>query len=95
MGRLRFAVVVLIAFSSGTLRAQDVTVSGRVNIIHRSKGEHGSGDVVVSLTSAQGTEPVLPGPTLRFVQKNKRFTPHLLAVTRVPKSSFPTRILLP
>ncbi len=81
MGRLRFAVVVLIAFSSGTLRAQDVTVSGRVNIIHRCKGEHGSGDVVVSLTSAQGTEPVLPGPTLRFV----------LAVTPGTQIEFPNQ----
>jgi len=74
---------------SCSLAAQDVTVTGRVNLIHRSKADHLSGDVVVSLTSTQSAEPAPPGPTLRFVQKNKRFTPHLLAVTPGTQIEFP------
>jgi len=76
---------------SCSLAAQDVTVTGRVNLIHRSKADHLSADVVVSLTSAQSAEPAPPGPTLRFVQKNKRFTPHLLAVTPGTQIEFPNQ----
>jgi hypothetical protein len=43
-------VSLALAFSS-SLIAQDVTVSGRVNVIHRAKADHISADVVVSLTS--------------------------------------------
>jgi plastocyanin len=73
------------------LNAQDATVSGHVSMIHRAKGEHANADVVVSLTSVQSDEPAPPGPTLRFVQKNKRFTPHLLAVTPGTQIEFPNQ----
>jgi plastocyanin len=77
--------------SSLSLSAQDVTVPGRVNVIHKAKGDHVSADVVVSLTSTRSSEPAPPGPTLRFVQKNKRFTPHLLAVTPGTQIEFPNQ----
>jgi plastocyanin len=83
------AALVLAACS--LLRAEDGTVVGRVNVTHHPKGDHASADVVVSLTSAQGDEPVPPGPTLRFVQKNKRFIPHLLAVTPGTQIEFPNQ----
>lgn len=88
--RFSSALVVLIGLSTLGL-AQDVTVTGRVNLIHRSKTDHASGDVVVSLTSTQSPEPAPPGPMLRFVQKNKRFTPHLLAVTPGTQIEFPNQ----
>ncbi len=77
--------------STSLLTAQDGTVSGRVSLIHRSKADRVSADVVVSLTSTQSPETAPPGPTLRFVQKNKRFTPHLLAVTPGTQIEFPNQ----
>jgi plastocyanin len=77
--------------SSISLTAQDAAVGGHVSVIHRTKGDHVSADVVVSLTSTQAAEPAPPGPTLRFVQKNKRFTPHLLAVTPGTQIEFPNQ----
>lgn len=71
--------------------AQGVTVAGRVGVVHHGKGEHASNDVVVSLTSTQAEQPAPPGLTLRFVQKNKRFTPHLLAVTPGTQIEFPNQ----
>jgi len=81
----------LILASSSFVAAQDGTLNGRVSVIHRSKADHVSADVVVSLTSTQSQEPAPPGPMLRFVQKNKRFTPHLLAVTPGTQIEFPNQ----
>jgi plastocyanin len=89
MLRRPLVLAVFLLATCGFLAAQDMTVSGRVNVIHKAKGDHTSGDVVVSLTSTQAAEPAAPGPTLRFVQKNKRFTPHLLAVTPGTQIEFP------
>lgn len=82
--------VVLLAMV-GLGHAQDATVSGRVAVIHRTKTDHANADVVVSLTSTDAPEPAPPGPMLRFVQKNKRFTPHLLAVTPGTQIEFPNQ----
>ena len=89
MVRLYLLLAALTLVSSTSLIAQDVTVSGRVNVIHQAKGDRASGDVVVSLTSTQSSEPAPPGPMLRFVQKNKRFSPHLLVVTPGTQIEFP------
>jgi len=91
MPRFRYWITTLCLSVCGFLNAQDVTVTGRVSMIHHAKGEHASADVVVSLTSTQAEEPAPPGPTLRFVQKNKRFTPHLLAVTPGTQIEFPNQ----
>jgi plastocyanin len=84
-------LIALTVAPTSFLTAQDVIVAGRVNVIHKTKADHASADVVVSLTSAQSPEPAPPGPTLRFVQKNKRFTPHLLAVTPGTQIEFPNQ----
>lgn len=89
MLRLHAVPAALIIVASGWLHAQDATVSGRVTVVHHSKKDHASADVVVSLTSAKSNETAPPGPTLRFVQKDKRFMPHLLAVTPGTEIEFP------
>lgn len=91
MPPLRFFLLFLAMGSCGVLNAQDASVGGRVTLIRRAKSQHASADVVVSLTSTQSDDPAPPGPTLRFVQKNKRFTPHLLAVTPGTQIEFPNQ----
>ena len=78
---------VLATFSN----AQDVTVRGVVNVLHHSKSKSGSADVVVWLTSTSTRETVSPGPPVRLLQKNKQFTPHMLAVTAGTAVEFPNR----
>ena len=89
MLRLHFVLAALIVAASGSSHAQDATVSGHVTVVHHSKKDHANADVVVSLTSTQSSEPAPPGPMLRFVQKDKRFIPHLLAVTPGTQIEFP------
>jgi len=75
---------------STLLTAQEGTVRGTVNVIH-AKREFSNGDVVVSLTSTAAREPVAPGPMARLLQKDKRFTPHVVAVTVGTAIEFPNR----
>ncbi len=75
---------------STLLTAQEGTVRGIVNVLH-AKREFNNGDVVVSLTSTAAREPVAPGPMARLLQKDKRFTPHVVAVTVGTAIEFPNR----
>jgi plastocyanin len=45
----------------------------------------------VSLTATGGKEPVAPGSMARLLQKDKRFTPHVVAVTVGTAIEFPNR----
>jgi hypothetical protein len=78
---------VLVTFSN----AQDVTVRGVVNVLHHSKSKSGSSDVVIWLTNVQTKVTVSPGPTVRLLQKDKQFTPHMLAVTAGTAIEFPNQ----
>jgi plastocyanin len=79
-------------FVLGTFsNAQDATVRGMVNVLHHSKNKSGSGDVVIWLTNTHTKETVSPGPTVRLLQKDKQFTPHMLAVTAGTAIEFPNR----
>ena len=90
MIRLRlFALTITMLALSSSLPAQEGTVRGKVNIINRSKDESGSADVVVWLTPKGSSGPVLPGPTVRLLQKNKQFLPHVLALTVGTQVEFP------
>jgi plastocyanin len=60
-----------------------------VNVLHSSKSEAGSADVVVWLVGNK--ETVVPGPTGRLLQKDKRFSPHMLAVTVGTAIEFPNQ----
>ena len=85
--------IVLLAIAIGSsnlpLSAQNLDLSGRVTVVHRSKLEHSNADIVISLTPVKSAELVPAGPTLRLLQKNKRFTPHIVAVTPGTQIEFP------
>lgn len=86
-GYLPALIVILCSF----LTAQDATVHGTVSVIHHSKNEAGNADVVVWLTSTRGKISVSPGVTARLLQKNKQFTPHLVAVIVGTAIEFPNQ----
>ena len=75
----------------GCLAAQDVTFRGRVDVIHRSKHKSGSSEVVVWLTPAQPQVAPPPEPLARLIQKDKRFSPHVIAVRVGSEIDFPNR----
>jgi plastocyanin len=75
---------------SNFLAAQDGTVRGTVSVLH-AKRDFSNADVVVSLTATGAREPVAPGPMARLLQKDKRFTPHVVAVTMGTAIEFPNR----
>ncbi len=81
----------LILVLSSFLTAQDATVRGRVNVLPQTKNISGGADVVIWLTSTQSKETVSPGPTERLLQKDKRFSPHLLVVAAGTAIEFPNQ----
>jgi plastocyanin len=60
-----------------------------VSVQHHPKSEAGNADAVIWLTSVRTKETVSPGPTVRLLQKDKRFKPHVLAVTVGTAIEFP------
>ena len=84
--------VALAPFASHRLLAEDGSVHGVVRVLH---GEAGSGnaDVVIWLSPVQGNVPFGPGPTVTLVQKNKKFIPHVIAVTQGTEVEFPNQDL--
>jgi plastocyanin len=75
--------------------AQDVTLTGRVELLNGIKAAKAdSGHVVVWLTpEAAAVRPVAihPAQSLRLVQKNKSFEPHVLVVPVGSMVAFPNR----
>lgn len=71
--------------------AQEATVRGSVSVLHHSRSASASADVVIWLTSARSKETVSPGPTARLLQKDKRFTPHMLAIPVGTAIEFPNQ----
>jgi plastocyanin len=80
----------LILLLTSFLAAQEANLRGTVNVLH-ARREFSNGDVVVSLTATAAKEPVAPGPMARLLQKDKRFTPHVVAVTVGTAIEFPNR----
>ena len=76
-----------------SLAAQDSNVHGTVRVLHHSESDSDSADVVIWLTPAQPGAPVAPGPTARLAQKNKKFVPHVVAVTQGTQIEFPNQDL--
>lgn len=76
---------------SSSLFAQDGTVRGTVSVVHHSRSQSGSANVVVWLTALGSKEAVSAGPTARLVQKDKGFIPHVLPVTVGTMIEFPNQ----
>jgi len=75
----------------GLAVGQDITLRGKVNVIHLSKKAPGSGNVVVWLTPefALQSEPPLTTPIL--IQKDKKFFPHTIAIRVGTEVEFPNQ----
>ena len=71
--------------------SQEGTVHGRITVIHQSKSEHNSGEVVIWLTPKQAMPLTTPPSGTMLVQKNKSFSPHVLAVMQGTEVEFPNR----
>src|SRR5690348_5605425 len=71
--------------------AREATVHGNVAVVHASKAQHGNADVVVWLTPLDRAinEVSLPPTKARLVQRNKRFEPHVVAITVGSAIDFP------
>ena len=92
MLRFRLLALILVLMSvCGCLAAQDITFHGRVDVVHRSKHKSGSSDVVVWLTPAHPVDPPPPAPLARLVQKDKRFSPHVVALRVGSEIEFPNQ----
>ena len=88
---LRFLLQVLILALSSLMAAQDATVRGTVNVLHHASNASGSADVIIWLTPSGPAGAVTPSAMVRLVQKDKRFTPHVLAVTVGTQIEFPNQ----
>lgn len=88
---VRIGLPVLFLALSTFLSAQDSTVRGKVNVLYRTKGEASNADTVVWLTNVRTKETVSPGPTVRLLQKDKRFKPHVLVVPVGTAIEFPNQ----
>ena len=88
MGRLCLLAAI---FCTCSLAAQDVTVRGKVAVVHRSSHKSGNGDVVVWLTPSRPVVVSLSTASARLVQKDKRFTPHVIAVRVGTEIEFPNQ----
>src|SRR5689334_5020292 len=75
-------------FTAQLSLSQEGTVRGVVKIL-ASKGDSVSSEVAVWLTNLDEKEPAPPGPLVRLLQKDKRFTPHMLVITVGTPVEFP------
>ena len=87
----RYRLMLLVLFACGFVSAQDVTFRGRVDVVHRSKHKSDSAEVVVWLTPVPARETTRPAPVARLVQKDKRFSPHVIAVRIGSEIEFPNK----
>lgn len=81
----------LLLLICGSALAQDVGLRGRVDVIHRSKHKAGSSDVVVWLIPSKPSETNVAAPPARLVQRDKRFSPHVVAVKVGTEIEFPNQ----
>jgi plastocyanin len=88
---LRLRLMAFLLFACGCLVAQDATLRGRVEVIHRSKQKSGNSEVVVWLTPAQPGATTPAAPVSRLIQRDKRFSPHVVAIRVGSEIEFPNQ----
>lgn len=69
--------------------SHESTLRGRVNVIHLSNERAGSSNVVVWLTPTSAQDGPVPSSSARLIQKDKRFSPHVIAVRAGTDVEFP------
>lgn len=87
----RYLLLAVVISFCASLAAQDTTLRGRVEVVHRSKHRSGSADVVVWVTPERSVESPVPAPPARLIQKDKRFSPHVVAVRLGTEIEFPNQ----
>ena len=75
----------------GLAAGQNISLRGKVNVIHQSKNATGSGNVVVWLTPAFNAPAEAPIASPRLVQKDKKFSPHVIAIRVGTEVEFPNQ----
>jgi plastocyanin len=88
---MKLSVLLAISLTCGILAAQEVMFRGKVEVVHRSTHKSGGGDVVVWLTPVHPADGAVSSPVVRLVQKDKRFTPHVIAVRVGTEIEFPNQ----
>jgi plastocyanin len=83
----------LISFSLAAVLANCATVSGTFTLLDSRdpavRGRKDFSGVVVWLEPVSGTAPVRPSTKAQIIQRNKRFTPHILAIPAGGTVDFP------
>jgi plastocyanin len=87
MVRIPLMLIVLALCSSAV--AQESTLRGKVEIVHRSKHKSGNAEVVIWLTPLFRTDASGSNAPARLLQKDKRFSPHVMAVRVGSEIEFP------
>lgn len=85
------AMLSLLILGSSFLNAQDKTLRGHIEVVHSSKRESGNADVVVWITPTPGSQASVPAAPAKLIQKNKRFSPHVIAVRVGTEIEFPNQ----
>ena len=86
--KIRLYWAILLIFLGQLSLAQESTVRGVIKVLS-SKGGSAPSEVAVWLTNLDQKELAPPGPMVRLLQKDKRFTPHMLVVTVGTPVEFP------
>lgn len=89
MARFRLLLSVFLFCACAT--GQEVTLRGQVEVVHRSKHRTGNAEVVVWLTPLFRTDANGFNPPARLLQKDKRFSPHVIAVRVGSEIEFPNQ----
>jgi len=89
MNRLRFQFALLLICAAAA--AQESSLKGRVEVVHHSRHKSGSGEVVLWLTPLFHADANAPAAPARLVQKDKRFSPHVIAVRVGTEIAFPNQ----
>jgi plastocyanin len=71
--------------------AQDLTLRGRVDVVHQANQASGSANVVVWLTPETVPDLTISTPKAFMAQKDKRFSPHVVAVRAGTEIEFPNQ----
>ena len=64
---------------------------GKVDVVHKSKQRSGSENVVIWLTPLNPSATTVPTPKAIMVQKDKRFSPHVIVVRTGTDIEFPNQ----
>ena len=84
-------LLILSFLLQGLATSQDISLRGRVNVIHQSKNATGSANVVVWLTPTFTAHSDAPVSLPRLSQKDKKFSPHVIAIRVGTEVEFPNQ----